>query len=171
VEEAQVLPGALVDEVSRPSLLLARARIVPAGRKSSTHPVLGKAKADPSSDACAILEILCVNEFMDSQIRTRESDALEAYRARTQGKELELKAARLEKQNQLVEARTAKLRLENQALEDKIALVREKALEAHNAKKEGKPFNYERALNQISAVIGLRGPEMFRHEKRPQELS
>jgi hypothetical protein len=171
VEEEQLRPEAQVDKVPRPAVLPGQAGIAP-GACKTIRPVLGKGKADPSSEACAILEILCVTEFVDSQImKTRESDALEAYRGRNEGKKMALKTARLERQNQLDEARAAKLRLENQALENKIALVREETLQAHEAKKLGKPFNYERALNQISAVIGLRGPEMFRHEKRPRDPS
>jgi hypothetical protein len=34
-------------------------------------------------------------------------------------------------------------------------------LQARKALAEKKPFDYERALNQISAAIGLRGPEQF----------
>jgi len=42
-------------------------------------------------------------------------------------------------------------------------------LQARKALAEKKPFDYERALNQISAVIGLRGGEEFLHdEEKPQ---
>ena len=121
------------------------------------------------SDAYAILELLCVNEFINAKLKTSEMDALEVYRARNQGKEVALKAARLERQNKLDQARTEKLRLEIQKLKTERAGVRKELREAKEAEKQGQPFNYERALNQISAVIGLRGPEEFRIEKEEEE--
>jgi hypothetical protein len=39
------------------------------------------------------------------------------------------------------------------------------ALQARKALAEKKPFDYERALNQIAAVIGLRGGEEFLHDE------
>jgi hypothetical protein len=169
LQEGPVLLGAPVDEVPQGPLPQARTEIVLGG-----GPTIGEAsenaKDEPASDALTILKILCVNDSIDSTLQTRESDAVLAYRARHEEKGLALKAARVEKQNELDDARTAKLRLEKQQLEQKIDLVREQARQACEAKKMGQPFNYERALNQISAVIGLRGPEMFRHEQRPRPL-
>ena len=169
VVEAEPVPhDAPVDGVPRRTLPMARAEIVEAGWEK-VREGLEKAKADPSSDAYAMLEILCVNEFINAKMKIREYDAVELFRARNQGKELALKAAHLERQNELIEAKTEKLRLENRALKHKLVLVKKETLQARKAK--GKPFNYDRALNQISAVIGLRGEEMFRHEKRPRQLS
>jgi hypothetical protein len=125
--------------------------------------------ADRSSDAYRMLEIMCLNELVEAQLKTREMDALEVFRARNQGKELEMKAGRFQSQNQLMQAQTEKLRLQNRMLEDKIAQITEQALQASEAKKGGRPFDYERALNQISAVIGLRGGEEFLHDEQQQQ--
>ena len=42
-------------------------------------------------------------------------------------------------------------------------------LQARKALAEQKPFDYERALNQISAVIGLGGGEEFLHDEEAAE--
>jgi len=42
-------------------------------------------------------------------------------------------------------------------------------LQARKALAEQKPFDYDRALNQISALVGLRGPEEFRHDELETE--
>ena len=133
--------------------------------------IFEKAIADRSSDAYRMLEIMCLNELVEAQLKTREMDALEVFRARNQGKELEMKAGRFQSQNQLMEAQTQKLRLQIRMLEDKIAQITEQALQASEAKKEARPFDYERALNQISAVIGLRGGEEFLHDEQQQQAN
>jgi hypothetical protein len=38
--------------------------------------------------------------------------------------------------------------------------------QAQKALAQKKPFDYDRALNQISAVIGLRGGEEFYHDEK-----
>ena len=42
-------------------------------------------------------------------------------------------------------------------------------LQARKALAEQKPFDYDRALNQISELVGLRGPEEFRHDELETE--
>jgi hypothetical protein len=139
------------------------------GARTAVRELFESAIGDPSSDAYRMLEIMCLNEFVEAEVKTREMDALEIFRARNQGRELEVKVARVQNQNKLAEAQTEKLRLQNRLLEDKIAQITEEALQASEAKKEGRPFDYERALNQISAVIGLSGGEEFLHdEQAPQ---
>jgi hypothetical protein len=139
------------------------------GARTAMRGLFEKASADPSSGAYGMLEIMCLNELVEVQLKTREMDALEVFRARNQGRQLEMKAERLQSQNQLAEAQTEKLRLDIRMLEDKIAQITEKALQASEAKKTGRPFNYERALNQISAVIGLRGGDEFLHDEQESE--
>jgi hypothetical protein len=134
--------------------------------RSAVRELLQKARADPSSDAYRILEIMCLNELIEAQLKRREYDLMEVFRARNQAKELDVKAARVESQNKLVEAQIERLRLMNRALEDMLAQITQKAREASEATKEGRPFDYERALNQISAVIGLRGGEEFLHDEQ-----
>jgi hypothetical protein len=160
-------------QVAEPALLahpfaVTRAEILALGHQV-VRKLLEEVKADPSSDAYAILEPLCVNEFMNVKLKTSEMDALDIYRAHNQGKELALKAGHLERQNKLDEAKTDKLRLEIQKFQAEIAEVRRKVREATEAKKQRKHFDYERTLNQISAVVGLRGPEEFRIEKEDEE--
>jgi hypothetical protein len=133
--------------------------------RSAVRELLQKALADPSSDAYRILEIMCLNELIEGQLKKREYDLMEVFRARNQAKELEVKAARVESLNKLAEAQIARLRLLNRALKDTLAQIAQKAREASEATKEGRPFDYERALNQISAVIGLRGGEEFEHDE------
>ena len=139
------------------------------GARTAMRALFENALADPSSGACRLLEIMCVSELVEVQLKTREMDAADIFRARNQGKELEMKAARLQSQNQLAEAQTEMLRLQIRALEGKMAQITEKALQANEAKKAGRPFDYERALNQISAVIGLRGGEEFLHDEQQQQ--
>ena len=135
------------------------------GARTAVRELFEKASADPASDAYRMLEIMCLNEMVEAELKTREMDALEVFRARNQGRELEMKAARLHSQNTLAEAQTEKLRLQIRMLEEQMAQIREKALQASEAKKAGRPFDYERALHQISAVIGLRGGEEFLHDE------
>jgi hypothetical protein len=139
------------------------------GARVAVRDLFEKAIADPSSDAYRMLEIMCLNELVEAELKTREMDALEVFRARNQGKEVEMKAGRIQIQNKVAEAQTEKLRLQIRMLEETIAQIREKAIQACQAKKDARPFDYERALNQISAVIGLRGGEEFLHdEQEPQ---
>jgi hypothetical protein len=150
------------------SLAVTRAEILALGHQV-VRKLLEEVKADPSSDAYAILELLCVNEFMSAKLKTPEVDALDIYRAHNQGKELALKAGHLERQSKLDEAKADKLRLEIQKFQAELAEVRKKVREATEARKQRKRFDYERTLNQISAVVGLRGPEEFRIEEEDEE--
>ncbi len=139
------------------------------GARTAVRDLFAKAIADPSSDAYRMLEIMCLNELVEAEVKTREMDALEVFRARNQGRELEMKAGRLQSQNALAQVQTEKLRLQIRMLEDQIAQIREKARQASEAQKASRPFDYQRALNQISAVIGLRGGEEFLHDEPPAE--
>jgi hypothetical protein len=141
------------------------------GARVAMRELFQNALTDPSSDAYHMLEIMCLNELVEAQLKTREFDAVEVLRARNQAKELEVKAARAQSQNKLVEMQAEKLRLQIRVLEDKFAQIREKAEQAGEAKKGGRPFDYERALNQISAVIGLRGGEEFLHDEQEAQPS
>src|SRR6516225_3459022 len=60
-----------------------------------------KAAADPASGAYRFLEILCLRELIEADLETREMDVLEVFRAHSQGRALEMKAARLQSQNQI----------------------------------------------------------------------
>lgn len=183
--ESGIRPEAAESKIQSPKAKIEEALIPNLGGAESPLPLTGaqirqkaraavrdlfqKAIADPSSDAYRLLEILCLNELVEAELKTREMDVLEVFRARNQGRDLEMKAARLHRQNQLTEVQTEKLRLQIRGLEDKIAQIRQEALQASEAKKAARPFDYERALNQISAVIGLRGEEEFVHdEQEPQ---
>jgi len=139
------------------------------GARTALREAFEKAMADPSSDAYRMLEIMCLNELIEAEVKTREMDALEVFRARNQGKELEAKIARVQSQNMVAEAQTEKLRLQIRALEDTMARIREKALQASEAKKQGRPFDYDRALKQISAVIGVGRGEEFLHDEQEAE--
>jgi hypothetical protein len=139
------------------------------GALAAVRDLFEKAIADPSSDAYRMIEIMCLNELVEAELKTREMDAVEIFKARNHGKEVEMKAERLQAQNKLAEAQTEKLQLQIRVLEDQIAQITQKALEASQAKKEGRQFDYDRALNQISALVGLRGPEEFRHDELEEQ--
>jgi hypothetical protein len=125
--------------------------------------------ADPTSDAYRMIEIMCVNELIEAELKTREYDALEVFRARNQAKELEVKTAHLESQNGLAYAQTEKLHLQIQELKDRIAEIKEKVRQAKEARSGGRQFDYDRALEQISTLVGLRGPEEFLDEEQEQQ--
>src|SRR5215831_18015783 len=55
------------------------------GARTAVRELFEKAMADPSSDAYRMLEIMCLNELVEVQLKTREMDALEVFRARNQG--------------------------------------------------------------------------------------
>ena len=125
-----------------------------------------KAAADPASGAYRFLEILCLRELIEADLKTREMDVLEVFRAHSQGRALAMKAARLQSQNKVAEAQTELLRQRIRRHKGENAQVGQKAARPSEAKTAEKPFNYERALNQISAVIGLRGGEEFEHDEQ-----
>jgi len=127
---------------------------------------LEKAAADPASGPYRFLEILCLYELIEADLKPREMDVLELFRAHNQGRALEMKAARLQSQNKVAEAQTEVLRQKIRRQKGEIAQMRQQAARPSEAKKAEKPFNYDRALNQISAVIGLRGGEEFEHDEQ-----
>ena len=130
------------------------------------HELLAKAIADPKSDAYTMLEIICLNHLIESKLKTREMDVMELLQARSQGKQLTFKAAHAEAQTNKLTVETDQVRLENDVLKHNLSQIRKELRQAQTAKSEGRPFDYERTLNQISAVVGLRGPEEFRYEKQ-----
>ncbi len=144
---------------------LSRAEIMQPLRKALRH-LFEKAKVNP--DAYKMIEIMCVNELAEANLKTREYDVLEVIRARNDSKQLEVKAAHLEQQNQVAEARAANLRLQVKSAQDKLD---ETVQQAREARQGSRPFDYERALNQISAVIGLRGPEEFVHDQKAAQAN
>ena len=127
---------------------------------------LEKAIADPNSDAYTILEIICLNHLIEARLKTREMDVMEVLQARNQGKQLAGKAAQAEAQTKKLAIETDKARLQSRLLKHDLAQIRKEVRQAQEAKDGGRPFDYERTLNQISAVVGLRGPEEFRYEKQ-----
>jgi hypothetical protein len=65
-------------------------------------------------------------------------------------------------------AHTRNLRLADELREaqSRHGKIGECILQARRAQAAHRPFDYERALNQISAVIGLRGGEEFLHDEQ-----
>jgi|SRR6516225_790311 len=145
------------------------AEIVVRGARPAMRETFEQALAERPSDVYRFLEFMCLNELVEAEPKTREMDVLEVLRAFSQAKALQLKVARVQSQNAVAEAHTKLAGLQFRLLTSKIAGINKKAKQGSEANKGVKPFNYDRALNQISAVIGLRPGEEFLHdEQQPQ---
>jgi hypothetical protein len=116
-----------------------------------------------------MLEIICMNHLIEAELKTREMDVMEVLRARSHGKQLAVKTAQLEAHTMHLATQTEKVRLQNRMLKHDLMQIRKELRQAEEARSGGRAFDYERTLNQISAVIGLRGPEKFRYEKQEPE--
>jgi hypothetical protein len=156
--------------VSQASLPLSRADILAPAREKLRE-LLEKALEDPSSDAYTMLEIICLHHLIEAELKTREMDVMEVLRARSQGKQLAVRAAQSEAHTKHLATQTEKVRLQNRMLKHDLRQIRKELRQAEEAKSGGRPFDYERTLNQISAVIGLRGPEKFRYEEQTPQAS
>jgi predicted MarR family transcription regulator len=155
---------------SQGSQPLNRADILAPAREKLRE-LLEKALADPSSDAYTMLEIICMNHLIEAELKTREMDVMEVLRARSHGKQLAVKTAQLEAHTKHLATQTEKARLQNRMLKHDLMQIRKELRQAEEARSGGRAFDYERTLNQISAVIGLRGPEKFRYEKQEPQAS
>jgi hypothetical protein len=156
--------------VSQASLPLSRADILAPAREKLRE-LLEKALDDPFSDAYTMLEIICLHHLIEAELKTREMDVMEVLRARSQGKQLAVRAAQSEAHTKHLATQTEKVRLQNRMLKHDLRQIRKELRQAEEAKSGGRPFDYERTLNQISAVIGLRGPEKFRYEEQTSQAS
>jgi hypothetical protein len=155
---------------SQGSQPLNRADILTPAREKLRE-LLQKALADPSSDAYTMLEIICMNHLIEAELKTREMDVMEVLRARSHGKQLAVKTAQLEAHTKHLATQTEKVGLQNRMLKHDLMQIRKELQQAEEARSGGRAFDYERTLNQISAVIGLRGPEKFRYEKQAPQAS
>jgi len=162
------LQSAFPNPETQGPLAISRADILGPARVKMRD-VLEKAIADPNSDAYTMLEIICLNHLIEAELKTREMDVTEVLRARNQGKQMAVKAAESEAHAKNLEIQTEKASLQNRMLEHDLAQIRKELQQAGKAQKGSRTFDYERTLNQISAVVGLRGPEKFRYEKQPPQ--
>jgi hypothetical protein len=89
---------------------------------------LGEAAADPSSEAGQLVRSLVLTEMVSADARLQDAKRLYEETRR------------------------------RQEAENKVRNVQEIAAKAQQAGGEQKPFNYDRALKQISAVIGVGQP-------------
>jgi len=151
---------------------LTQAEIRERGARPAMRQVFEEALADPSSDVYRFLELMCLNELVEAELKTREMNVLEVLRAFNQARTLELKVARVQSQNTVAETQTKLAGLQFRLLTSKIAGINKREIAQGSEPNKGvKPFNYERALNQISAVIGLRPGEEFLHDEQKPEAT
>lgn len=125
-----------------------RARIIAALLKKIDQ-MVEEAANDPSSETGKLVKCLLLTQMTTEDTGIKDLEALlEEERRRDQiEKELEIKKAELKQKER-------KLKIEIRKVND----VRQITAKAQRAVDNHKPFDYDRALKQISAVIGVGRP-------------
>ena len=125
-----------------------RARIIAALLKKIDQ-MVEEAASDPSSETGKLVKCLLLTQMATEDTGIKDLEALlEEERRRDQiEKELEIKKAELKQKE-----RSLKIAL------TKVRGVKEITAKARKAVENHKPFDYDRALKQISAVIGVGRP-------------
>lgn len=118
-----------------------------AGLKVKVADMLDRAKADPSSDATAIIRILLLNEMTNEKLGFRE----EAY-----SKQVEAERKQAELQNRFEHERFLRLQEARKwrGLPEKLGGM------AMEAEARGESLSHEEIFKQISAVIGVGQPQI-----------
>jgi hypothetical protein len=121
--------------------------------------------ADPSGEAAQIARTLLLDCMVKEQTQQEEEALRELQEERGTRVVLEEDVGTLAVGR--LNADTLNLRLADELREargrhDKIGGY---VAQVRKALAEQKSFDYDRALNQISALVGLRGPEEFRHDE------
>jgi len=134
---------------------------VVASARANVEALLAAFVADPGGEAGEMARTLLFNSMLKEQTQQEEQTLRRLQEHKHRGTVL---AEDLE--TMAVERLNADARSQGLAEALRLAQVQRRTIghcvaEAQQALTEKKPFDYDRALNQISAVIGLRGGEEF----------
>ena len=142
------------------------------------------AKVDPNTTAAKMMHILLLSGLVNSKknVEEVETEKLLSETARREDAELKLKRLSTERFNAetrrvLADQQADKLKFEVKRLQaqtkaitsdlkERLDAIRERA---ERAKDHGRPFDYDRALKQISAVIGVGRPLVERVAPQARE--
>ena len=149
-----------MDQGCRPVAERARAQV---------EQLLAGVLADPGGEAAQMARTLLFGCMVKEQSREEENALRELQQQKEARTVLEEDVGTLAVGR--LNADTLNLRLADELREargrhDNIGVC---VLQARKALAEQKPFDYDRALNQISELVGLRGPEEFRHDELETE--
>ena len=131
------------------------------GARANVEHLLAAFRADPGGEAGQMARIMLLNYMIQEQNKDEEQTLRELLERKVKQAILEEDVGTLALRRLNADTRSQKLGEALRQARAKHAKIDHYLDQAQKALAEKRPFDYERALNQISAVIGLRGPEEF----------